>query len=146
MKKAWGIRSKHRLDCTQHYSLLDYEPLSRFVNNKGQLFFYLNNPENYVIANANRISEIGLTSGSSNLSSIYVPDSDYPEFGYGDFDNFCLLFKLDSELNQIEMYLIQNGKYLKNQYFQRFIDGDFDSEIAPIKQQASAFFEYGLTA
>ncbi len=142
IKKEWKIKSSARLDCTRHFNLLDDKPLNQFVNRKGQMYFYCSAPENYVTAKAKRISDIGLTHGSKNLSSIFIPNLEYSEYGYGDYGNDCLLFKLSNDLSSIDMFLIKNGKHLKKQYFQQFIDGELDEEIEQIKQQAMPFFNY----
>jgi|SaaInlStandDraft_7_1057024.scaffolds.fasta_scaffold10778_4 hypothetical protein len=142
VKVEWNIKSLARLDCVKYYNALAKEPLNQFVNNKGQLYFYSSAPENYVIANTKRISDIGLTHGSKNLSSIYIPNLDHIEYGFGDFDNHCLLFKLEPDLSCIEMFLIQNGKYLVSQFFQQFIDGKLDEEIEQVKMKAQPFFQY----
>lgn len=141
LKKEWKIKSLARLDCLKHYNTLDDEPLIQFVSKKGQLFFYCSAPENYIVANAKRITDIGLSNGS-HLSSIYIPNLEYPEDGYGDYVNDCLLFKLDNDLSCIDLFVIKNGKHLKKQYFQLFIDGELEAEIKKIKQQAKPFFNY----
>jgi len=141
IKAQFNIKSKARLDCVAHFSLLNDQPLSQFISKKKQMCFYCSAPENYIIANAKRIADIGLSNGS-HLSSIYIPHIDHPEYGYGDFANDCLLFKLNNDLSAIDMFLIKNGKTLKGQYFQRFIDGELDDEIEAIKQQAKPFFHY----
>ncbi|MBL1320242.1 MAG: hypothetical protein COA63_004175 [Methylophaga sp.] len=141
-KTQFNIKSKARLDCVAHFNLLDEQPLSQFISKKKQMYFYCSAPENYIIANAKRISDLGLTHGSKNLSSIYIPNIDHPEYGYGDFANDCLLFKLNNDLSAIDVFIIKNGKTLKRQYFQLFIDGELDDEIEAIKQQAKPFFNY----
>ncbi len=141
IKAEFKIRSKARLDCVAHYKLFDNEPLSQFVNKKGMMFFFCSAPENYIIANVKRIADIGLSNGS-HLSSIYIPNLEHPEYGYGDYANECILFKLNSDLSCIELFIIKNGKYLNKQYFQLFIDGELDDEIEKIKQQAQPFFHY----
>ena len=144
VKKDWKIKSSARLDCVLFHYTLAEEPLLQFTNKKGQLFFYSSAPENYVIAKAKRISDIGLTHGSKHLSSIYIPNLEYSEFGHGDINgtNDSLLFKLKSDLSSIEMFLIKNGKHLTSQYFQQFIDGELVEEIEQIKKQAKPFFNY----
>jgi hypothetical protein len=145
IKAEFKIRSKARLDCIAHYNIFDDEPLNRFVNKKGMMFFFCSAPENYIIANAKRIADIGLSNGS-HLSSIYIPNLEHPEFGYGDYGNDCLLFKLTNDLSGIELFIIKNGKHLNKQYFQLFIDGELDDEIEKIKQQSQPFFQYQKVA
>jgi len=144
IKTQFKIKSKARLDCVDYYNASSDNPLSHFVNKKGQLYFYSSAPENYVTAKAKRISDIGLTHGSKHLSSIYIPNLEHSEYGYGDINgtNDALLFKIKSDLSSIEMFLIKNGKNLKKQYYQLFIDGELDAEIEQIKQQAKPFFNY----
>ena len=144
IKTQFNIKSKARLDCVAFCDLLNEQPLNQFVSKKQQMYFYCSAPENYIIAHAKRISDIGLTHGSNNLSSIYIPNINHPEYGFGDFANDCLLFKLNNDLSAIDMFLIKNGKTLRGQYFQLFIDGELDDEIEAIKQQANPFFHYQI--
>ncbi|NCU33336.1 MAG: hypothetical protein EOM23_10515, partial [Candidatus Moranbacteria bacterium] len=81
LRAANKIKSKARLDCTGHAG--DYKGLTKFVNNKGMLFFYLTAARDFVNADSKRIADVSLTNGSINLTSIYIEDTDFPQFGYG---------------------------------------------------------------
>ena len=156
------IRSKARLDCVAYTDKVPggYKGLTFFVNHKGQLYFYKTPAMDFVKANRKRIAEWSLTFGNLNLSSIYIEDLDYPEFGYGHsnpnrlignggnpnplfpFRNDGYLFIMNTNHTQIELLVIPDGRNLISSYYQKLIDGGFDEELNYLRKEASPFFNY----
>lgn len=155
------IRSKVRLDCVGHAQSQQetYKGLINFINSKGQLFFYKTPARDFVNTDSKRIAEWSLTNNSQNLSSIYIEDIDYPQFGYGypnakrllsngeenplfNFRNDGYLFILSKDYSEIEILIIQDGRNLISSYYQLLIDGALDNEINELRNEVKPFFNY----
>ena len=161
IRTANKIKSKARLDCIAYAEVINYNGLTNFVNGKGQLYFYKTPCRDFVSADSKRLAEWSLTNGSLNLSSIYIEDFQFPEYGYGypnakrllangcinpqfDFRNDGYLFVLNKDYSEIELLIIPDGRNLISGYYQRLIDGDFDSELKSLRNQARPFFYYEM--
>jgi hypothetical protein len=161
VKTANKIKSKARLDCTFYSNLEEknYEGLTNFVNNKGQLFFYRTPCRDFINTHSKRIADWSLTGGGLNFSSIYIDDLDYPEIGYGypnanrllsngktnplfEFRNDGYLFLINKDYSIIELFVIPGGRNLINSYNQKMIDGGFDDEVLRLRQNAKRFYPY----
>jgi len=165
VKTAHKIRSKARLDCVAITDQAEakYEGLTKFVNAKGQLFFFKTPPRDFVSANSKRIAEWSLTNsiGKStiNFSSIYIEDTDCPEIGYGypnanrllgngspnplfEFRNDGYLFLINRDYTEIEVLIIPDGRNLIGSYYQKMIDGGFDDEVKELRAKAKIFYPY----
>lgn len=165
IKAAHKIRSKARLDCVSYTNLVGakYEGLTKFVNAKGQLFFFKTPPRDFVSANSKRIAEWSLTNSigknTINFSSIYIEDTDCPEIGFGypnanrllnngspnplfNFRNDGYLFLINQDYTEIEVLIIPDGRNLISSYYQKMIDGGFDDEVKDLRNRASAFYIY----
>ncbi len=157
VKVANGIRSKARLDCTEYSG--NYTGLTNFVNNKGQLYFFLTPAKNIINTDSKRIADWSLTNNSQNLSSIYIDDLDFPDLGYGycngnrllsnglpnpmfNFRNDGYLFLVNTDYSIIELLVIPDGRNLISLHYQKFIDGGYDMEVKQLREQAGAFFNY----
>lgn len=155
------IKSKARLDCIAFTDLVTggYKGLTKFVNFKGQMYFYLTSARDFVNADSKRMAEWSLTNSSINLSSIYIEDFDFPEIGYGypnanrmltnaninpqfEFRNDGYLFLMNTDYSEIELLVIPDGRNLITSYYQRMIDGDFDAEVKMLRDQARPFCRY----
>jgi hypothetical protein len=161
VRAANKIKSKARLDCiTFSDSVVDsYKGLTNFVNHKGQLFFYKTSCRDFVNTDSKRLAEWSLTGSGLNFSSIYIDDLDFAEIGYGypnanrllangspnplfEFRNDGYLFLTNSDLSEIELLVIPDGRNLISSYYQKMIDGGFDDEIRQLRQQAKPFYQY----
>jgi hypothetical protein len=159
LKTLHCIKSKARLDCFAYTNSSEYAGLTDFVNCKGHMFLYKIPAREVVKASRKRIAEWSLTNGKVNLSSLYIEDVDFPEFGYGypnanrllnngnnnpqfPFRNDCYLFITNKEDASIEILVITDGRNLVNAYYQRLIDGDLDEEVHSLREQAKPFYEY----
>lgn len=165
VKAAHKIRSKARLDCISYTEQAEqkYEGLTKFVNAKGQLFFFKTPAREFVSANNKRIAEWSLTNsiGKStiNFSSLYIEDTDCPEIGYGypnanrllnngspnplfNFRNDGYLFLVNKDYTEIEVLIIADGRNLISSYYQKMIDGGFDDEVRELRAKAKPFYRY----
>ncbi|HRZ42181.1 MAG TPA: hypothetical protein P5228_05710 [Bacteroidales bacterium] len=161
MRKANGIKSKARLDCIRFVDKMPegYKGLEPFQNHKGQLFFYKTPAHSFINAETRRISEWSLTNNSLNLSSIYIEDTDYPQFGYGypnanrilstglpnplyAYHQDAYLFICNEDYTRIELMVVPAGRNLVSAYYQKLIDGGFDVEIQRMRSIAVTFYPY----
>ena len=161
LKAANKIRSKDRLDCISFTDMVagNYKGLTKFVNHKGQLFFYKTQCRDFVNTDSKRLAEWSLTGNGLNFSSIYIDDLDCPEIGYGypnanrllsngspnplfDFRNDGYLFLMNKDYSEIELLIIPDGRNLISSYYQKLIDNGFDNEIRQLRQQAKLFYKY----
>ena len=148
LRKQHKIRSNKRLDCTQYLDTRNR--LKNFTSSKGQLYFYLTEPRNFVKANSNRIADWALTVAGQNLTSLYLDDLEFPQFYYGypdkskrsPFANDGYLFVANDDVTTIELFIIANGRNLISAYYQELIDGTFKNEMQQLRNQATAFFNY----
>ena len=158
VKTKFKIKSQTRRDCISYAG--DKGLLTFFVNSKGQLYFYITPCIQFVKADGNRLADFSLTNGGQNLSSVYI-DDDFPEVGYGTpnakrflkdgtpnpqypFRNYAYIFLMNHDLSEIEILIIKDGRNLIHNYYERFIDGDFNEEIKNLRKAAKPFFDYGL--
>jgi hypothetical protein len=161
VRAANKIRSKARLDCISYADLVagSYKGLTKFVNHKGQLFFYKTPCRDFVNTDSKRLAEWSLTGNGLNFSSIYIDDLEFPEIGYGypnanrllkdgsqnplfEFRNDGYLFLMNKDYSEIEILVIPDGRNLISSYYQKLIDGGFDDDIQALRQQAKTFYHY----
>lgn len=146
-----------RLDCTKIAG--NYKGLEAFTNNKGQMFFYLTPCREMVETNAKRYAEFCLTGQGLNFGSLYK-FIDYPNFAYSypnkkpfittkrepnplfSFGNDLYLIIKTPDYKTIEILIFEGGRNLAESYLQRLIDGDFDTEIQKLRDEAKPFFDY----
>lgn len=144
IRKLYNIKSKSRLDCTAIKDNIGFiDKLTKFVNFKEQLFFYLNDPADYISRDARRLAEIALTNGS-HFTSLFIPELSAPDRAYGDYETDGLLFQIDWGKLQIEMLVIPSSYRLISSYFQKFLDGGYDEQIIRFRASAQPYFDYGL--
>lgn len=166
VRQANKIRSKKRRDCTFFCTPPDrteYKGLTNFVNNKGQLYFYLTPARDFIKANSKRLADYSLTSGSQNFSSIYFEDIEFPNYGYGypnsnrllsngednpqyRYKNDCYLFLVNRDYSVIEILVIEDGRYLVSSYYQVLIDGGLDVQLSWLRKNSKPFYDYGLNS
>lgn len=136
------IRSAVRLDCTM-YAGGPYTAFERFKNTKSQLVVYPSPCREVVRANPKRRADVCLTNGS-NISSIFQDFSDLSlrKFGWGDFGSDCLLFLVNDTFTTIEVFVLPNLRNIAESIFDKFLDGDFDSQIEVLRANGKPFFSY----
>lgn len=159
VKQSNNIRSKKRLDCIQQAG--NYTGLNCLKNHKGMLFVYKTPAGQFVSADVKREAEWSLTKSSLNLTSLFIEDLDYPQFAYGYPNSSRLLsngdenpfyayrhdgylFIMNKDITELEMFIIPDSRNLISSYYQLLIDGELDSDISALRQQAQTFYDYGI--
>lgn len=141
IKKANKIRSKVRLDCTKAH--LTGGKIEMLVTAKGQVCVYPCEPEEVVKANTKRHGIINLTNGT-NFSTVFTPDLDFKDYGFGDFRNDALLFILNANLSKIEMLVFEEMRYYQKALYEKLIDGEFDKVIENLRETAEPIYNYKI--
>jgi hypothetical protein len=153
------IRSKERLDCVSQSNEGNYQGLSSFMNQKGQLVLFKTPSKSFVSSNHKRRAEFSLTNNSLNFSSIYIEDLDFPQFGYGypngkrflsngnpnpqyQFKNDGYLFQVNKDYSEIEILVIHEGRNHITTYYQKLIDGDFETAFQEFRRNAKPIQTY----
>ncbi len=131
-KKLPGIESKTRLDLIEYCN--EYEPLHKPLKRSPDIVIYLN--DSYCVKEKLRKSDKTITQAGNNISSIYIPNLNKPDFGYGDCrDTMDALLMIIQE-NEIELFIAKGKKKNVIALFNLFIDGEFENEIRDLKRTA----------
>lgn len=154
-----NIRSKERLDCILYSDEIDYSGLTSFQNQKRQLVLYKTPSRAIVDSNPKRRAEWTLTNNNLNLSSIFIEDLEFPQFGYGcpngkrvlsngkenplyPYKGDGYLFVLNTDYTELEILIIPEGKNYISTYYQKLLDGDFDSKLSELRKNSKPFYNY----
>jgi hypothetical protein len=159
LKAANKIKSQYRFDCTAHVTPGQYNPMAVYANKKGMLAFYQTETQNMVDAEGKRMAAYVLSNGKQNISSLFFDRLDLNTHCYGhpngrallsdgtpnpalpyQFDAF--LFLCDWQQRVIEVLAIQGGKPLNDAYYNHFVDGGFDDELARLRLVAVPYYAY----
>lgn len=146
-----------RLDCTFYAG--NYKGLEPFISPKRQMFFYLTPCREMVETHAKRYAEFCLTGQGLNFGSLYK-FVDYPNFAYSypnkkpfradkrepnplyQYGNDLYLIIKAPDYTTIEIIVFEGGRNLAEHYLQSLIDGDFDTEIQKLRDEAKPLFIY----
>lgn len=147
-----------RLDCTARAG--NYKGLEAFINQKGQMFFYLSPCREVIETHGKRYAEYCLTGGKSlNFGSLYK-FIDEPNFAYSypnknpfigvkrernplyPFGNDLYLIIIAPDYSTFEILIFEGGRNFAEHHLQSLIDGDFDCEIQKLRTEAKPIFEY----
>ncbi len=161
VKQAYGFKSKARRDCILFADEVPggYRGLDYYTNKKGQLCLYLTPVKSFANADYRRLAEWSLTNNSMNLTSIFIEDTDYPQYGYGYpnanrmlsggmlnplfiYRQDAYLFISNPDYTKIELLVLPECRNLITACYQRLIDGDLDDEIQRLKDQTKIYFRY----
>jgi hypothetical protein len=164
IKAKHGIRSKVRLDCILYNEsrLGGYKGLQPLHNRKAQFFLYMTKSGHFVNADSRRKPEWSLTQSGYNLTSIYLEDFDFPQFGYGypypervmgdgsenplyDFRNDGYLIIMNADRSEVELIVIPDSRNMISSYYNLMLDGELDEAIAQLRKEAKPFYEYGYS-
>ena len=128
----------HRMDCTAstgEYPLFEAMAARSKV---GRLFLYVTKVPDRFTADAQRRAD-RILSNCTHLSSIYVPDLEMPNLGYGDVAGTedALLLKFSGEGDEaLDLYVARGYKNNALALFQLWTDGGLDEEVATLQQRA----------
>lgn len=164
IKAKHGIRSKVRLDCILHNEsrLGGYRGLEPIYSHKGQFYLYLTNSGHFLNADSRRKPEWSLTRSGFNLTSIYLEDFDFPQYGYGypyserfmgdgsenplyNFRNDAYLIIMNADRSEVELLVIPDSRNMISSYYNLMLDGELDEAIAQLRKDVKPFFEYGYS-
>ena len=161
VRKQNKIKSQKRLDCTSYFTENGMRGLNAFINTKGQLFLYKQKRGAFISSKRKMYSDIALTHGSWNLTSLigdvpnklhYAYGHPYPERctrsgsinPFHQFKDDLYLFHFDSELNCIEMIIVPNERKQYNAHFHNLLNDLYQEAFDKLRSQARPFFNYAL--
>lgn len=107
--------------------------------NVGGLSFNYNPRPSKFKGNANRLCEMIIGKGSSNISSVFVPNIFKNYIAYGDVNttNDALIIIIDHNKNTIELFIARGLKNDKQQLHSEVCDGYYDDEMNKLRQMAT---------
>jgi hypothetical protein len=164
VKVFHGIRSKVRKDCVMFNDsqVGGYEGLQPLYNHRGQFYLYLTLAGHFINADSRRKPEWSLTQSGFNLTSIYLEDFDFPQYGYGypyserfmgngsenplyHFRNDGYLIIMDDDRSELELIVIPDSRNMISSHYSLLLDGELDGEIDHLRMEAKPFYEYGYS-
>lgn len=140
-----------------------YEPLEKFLNPKGMLFFYLQKSKGIINSPDVRRADYFLqcSKDSVNFSSIYeigyTSTGDFVAFGepnntlklkkgidnpFYQFKNDGYLFVIAPDYQKIECLVLPDCRYTIRGNAQQLINGNLDEALKTIRQSARPVFNY----
>jgi hypothetical protein len=161
VRASLKIRSNSRLDCTKAFNPYEYKGLEPITKANGMIYLYITTAKDIVQALAKRQAEFLLTDGKLNFTSMYFEDIDNPSFAYGypnpnrllsnrvenpfyTFKGDAYLFITNANLSKVELLVFPGSRHLINGYYHSLTDGALDELLKEAREQATAFFDYGL--
>lgn len=133
--------SKSRFDIdmsTQSYPFFESLLINKIKFNVGGLSFnYSPRPQKFKASN-DRIAEMIIGKGSSNISSVFIPNIAKSYIGYGDINttNDAIIILFDEDRKTIEIYIARGLKYDKRNLYNEVVEGYLDAEMEAIKQSS----------
>jgi len=126
-------KSKTRFDLAAFSDT--YEPLHK-QNAKGEVFLYLSHTPERVTAHQKRKSDFCISTREGYVSAVYVPDIQKPHLAFGDVRNTqdAMLFMVWEKA--IEIFIAKGKRNVVNNLFNLLYDGELETEIAHLKEQA----------
>jgi len=154
VKKLNKIRAKKRIDCTHHYNPIRYNGLTNFVNNKNQIYFYVQDTTHHQYQK----SDIALGQAGLNLTSI-IYECDGCNVGYGypnpnphlsngqrnplfKHRNDGYIFIHSDDYTKLELLIFPFKKNQINSIYNYIIDGYFDEQLEYMQGASKVFYEY----
>ncbi len=152
--------SKSRLDATL-YNGKYTDVLKPFENKKGMLYLNLTAQKDFVKVKEDRMTEFSLTGKNMNFSGLYFEEIENPYFCYGyplgkpmlsngtpnpcfAYRNDLYLFIVNQTYTQMELLVFRNAKNFAVDYLQMLCNGEFDTQIEDLRQNAKPFYDYGM--
>jgi len=131
------LKSKTRYDLIFNNGY--YEPLHQ-TNKNGECWIYFgNNP--HIKTRDERKSDIAISTRAGHLTSVFIPEIEKPNFGFGDFDNDAFLIVVN---RTIEILVFKGKKHIQSTLNNLFLDGEFDDEINEFRTLSTASKETQL--
>ncbi len=158
-----------RLDCINHAGY--YKGLEPFLNSKGMLKFSLMRTDSLKADGKRKADYWLLGEKNMNFSSIYpfeIQEKQVIAFGEPNdkptvrraktiegertqidvpnpmlpFKNDAFLFICNPDFTSIEIMVIEDGRFLVQAYCKKYLNGDFDEQLAQFRTTAKEFYKY----
>lgn len=128
-----GLKSR-RFDVVKQYGCYNWP--AKIITPGKPFKCYLRNDHTNFRCDRHRLPDLSITSGKKSISSIFAPSLDHPLKGYGNVSGTmdALLFELSPDYKKMTIYVVMGGARNCAALFSRFINGDFQGEIAELKR------------
>jgi hypothetical protein len=137
-------KSRYDIDLsTQSYPLFEGLLINKIKFNVGGLSFnYSPRPQKFK-ANKERLAEMIIGKGSSNISSVFIPNITKSYIGYGDINttNDAVIILFDEDKKIIELFIARGLKYDKRNLYNEVIEGYLNNELEAIRQRSVNVFK-----
>ncbi|MDR3706386.1 MAG: hypothetical protein P4L28_10820 [Paludibacteraceae bacterium] len=165
VKRANKIKvgaSVPRLDCVAMAGY--YKGLEPLYSKKGQIKFYLQQTKGLINSTDQRRAGYFLMGEKSiNFSSLFIQNLDTQDkgklYGFGEpngnktlksgepnpmlsFANDAYLFITSPDFTEIEILIITNGRYLIQGYLKKLANGEYNTALQAMREQAKPIFNY----
>ena len=154
VKKLNKIRAEKRIDCTHHFNPLQYRGLTKFVNKKRQMFFYIGDTNHHQYQK----SDVALTQSQYNFSSI-IYQCDGCNIGYGypnpnyklangslnplyKHRNDGYIFIHNEDYSKLELLVFPFKKCVIESIYNSILDGYFDDQLEYMQGASKVFYDY----
>jgi hypothetical protein len=128
---------------TQSYPLFEQILINKAKFNVGGLSFNYGQTPSHYKADRQRLTDMAITRGSNNISSVFVPNINKIYIGYGDVhtttDAIIILF--DEGKSTIEIFIARGYLYDKRNLYEEVASGYLDAELEAIRQKAVNVFK-----
>jgi len=125
------LNSKTRYDLT--YNQGSYSPLHK-TNKKGECWIYFSKSL-YIKFKSNRKTDSTISNKTGHITSVFIPEIEQPNFGYGDFDNDAFLIVVNGS---IEILVFKGKKHIQSTLNNLFLDGEFDEALRDFRALSTA--------
>jgi hypothetical protein len=128
---------------TQSYPLFESLFINKQKFNVGGLSFYYGPRPSHFKANAERLTDMAITKGSTNVTSVFVPNLSKNYLAYGDMNNTtdALIILFDEGKNTIEIFIARGYLFDKRNLFDEVASGNLDAEMDTIRLTAVNVFK-----
>ena len=143
-QKLTDAESRYDVDnSTQEYELFESLLINKRKYNVGGLSFnYVPRPASFKGIDG-RKTEMAITKGNVNISSIHVPDLQKNQIGYGDVNgtNDALIAIFSNDHKTIELFIARGYKNDVLALYEEIKAGFLDAEIEAIRSKAKDVFK-----
>ncbi|MBU0476142.1 MAG: hypothetical protein KKF62_18500 [Bacteroidetes bacterium] len=116
------LESKTRYDLT--FNQGSYSPLQE-INKNGECWIYFSKSL-YIQFKSNRKTDSAISTRERHITSVFIPEIEKPNFGFGDFDNDAFLIVVNGT---IEILVFKGKKHIQSILNNLFLDGEFDEAL-----------------
>jgi hypothetical protein len=83
-------------------------------------------------------AERAFTKSSCNISSVFIPNVNYPQVGYGDIKGStdAVVFVFSADYKQVEFFIARGYKFKQKALYSLFVTRQLDYEIKQLREAA----------